>query len=93
MGKGRHRQKTRAAPQLPKASARMEHAWRLFDEGDKLRARSEAKAILGDAASGHEADQARELLERTGVPRVALIAAAAATAVLILLILLAIART
>jgi hypothetical protein len=93
MAKGRRRQKTREAATAPRTSARMERAWRLFDEGDKLLARREAKAILGDSSSGPDAEEARELLERTQIPRVALIAAGAAAALVLLLILLAIART
>ena len=68
-------------------------AWQLFDEGDKLLARRAAKAILADGSSGSDAEQARELLARTGIPRIALLTASAAAALLILLILLAIART
>jgi hypothetical protein len=93
MAKARHRRRSREAATAPKASPRMERAWRLFEEGDKLLARREAKAILGDSPGAADAEQARELLSRTEIPRVALIAAAAAATLILLLILLAIART
>ena len=93
MAKARQRSRTRAAATEPKACLRVERAWRLFDAGDKLLARREAKAILGDAPSAAEAEQARELLARTETPRIAFIAAAAAASLIVLLILLAIART
>ena len=93
MAKGRQRHKARDAATAPKASARMERAWRLFDEGDKLLARREARAILAGTTHGPDADQARELLERTRLPRLALLTAGAAAALILALILLAIART
>ena len=71
----------------------MDRAWRLFEEGDKLLARREAQAILAESPSGPDAEQARELLSRMDIPRVALIAAATAAALIAVLILLAIART
>jgi hypothetical protein len=92
MAKGRQRQKRQEAP-TGKTSPRMMLAWRLFDEGDKLLARREAKAVLSESPTGTDAEQARELLARTAIPRVALLTGAAAAALLILLILLAILRT
>jgi hypothetical protein len=71
----------------------MERAWRLFEDGDQLMARREAKEILADSPNGPDAEQARELLSRTEIPRVALIAAGVAAGLILLLILLAIART
>jgi hypothetical protein len=92
MAKGRQRQKAQQAA-ANKASPRMVLAWRLFDEGDKLLARREAKAILAESPSAADAEQARELLDRTAIPRVALLAASAAAALIVLLVLLAIARS
>jgi Tfp pilus assembly protein PilF len=91
MAKGRQRHK--AQETATKASARMALAWRLFDEGDKLLARREAKSVLADSPSGPDAEQARDLLARTAIPRIALFAGSGAAALIILLILLAIART
>ena len=93
MAKARQRQRAREAAAAPKVSARMEQAWRLFEDGDKLLARREAKAILADSPGAPDEKEARELLSRTQIPRVALIAGAAAAAMILLLILLAIART
>jgi hypothetical protein len=77
----------------PKDAPGMREAWRLFDAGDKLAARREAHRILSGTADGPDAEQARELLQRTELPRTAWVLALAASALILTLILLAVARS
>ena len=99
MAKGRQRHKDRGGeagkPTQASAaggSARMQQAWKLYEAGDKLSARREAKAILESQPSEEDAKQAADLLERSKLPPVALYTAAGAAVLIVLLIILAIAR-
>ena len=93
MAKGRQRHKSEAQdPQAKHLTPRMQEAWKRFDGGDKLTARREAQAILANAPTEDEAQQARELLERLKLPRVALGLGAMAAVFILLLILLAVLR-
>lgn len=99
MARGRQREKkststtsSHASPSGP-VSARMHQAWRMFEEGDKLGARREAKDILAGTASEEETRQANDLLERTAIPKIAFITAAVAAVTIAVLILIAVVRT
>ncbi len=71
----------------------MTEAWRLFEAGDKHRARQRAEAVLAGAPSeSSEAAEARELLERIRLPRLPLIVAGVLATATALLILLAVIR-
>ncbi|MBX5483963.1 MAG: hypothetical protein IRZ16_19235 [Myxococcaceae bacterium] len=96
MAKGRQRQKKDAGGAgggVPAGSGRMKRAFELFDRGDKVLARREAKAILADHPTEAEATEAKELLTRMQVPKEAFIFAALAAVFILGLILIAIART
>lgn len=70
----------------------MTEAWRLFEAGDKHRARQHARSVLSGAPSEGEAAEANELLHRTQLPRLPLIVAGVLATVTLLLILLAVVR-
>jgi hypothetical protein len=74
------------------ASPQMAEAWRLFDAGDKHKARARARQILEAPASEAEAAEARELIDRTKLPRLPLIVAGVLATATVLLILLAVIR-
>lgn len=78
--------------QAGKVGGPLELAWRLFDEGNKLAARREARLVLAGNRGEAEAAQARELLERTGFPRSFVRFVLVAGGLLVLLVLLAILR-
>jgi hypothetical protein len=54
-----------------KESAAMKDVWRLYESGDTVSARREARRVLAEAPSEADASQARELLERTQIPKMA----------------------
>ena len=76
----------------PNTSPAMKDAWRLFDSGDKVRARKKAQDVLAQPASDEDAQQARELLQRTQVPPLAWALAGAVLLVATLLIVIAVTR-
>jgi hypothetical protein len=80
--------------QTPKdtGSARMKAAWARYDAGDVKTARREARALLATPETPEDAEQARDLLQRTALPRPVLVTAAVALALLIALLVLGIAR-
>lgn len=94
MAKGRQRQKSPPADaQVKNLSPRLQEAWRLFEAGDKVMARHEARAVLeGGGASEADVQSANELLERLRMPRIAFILGGLAGVFIVLLILLAVAR-
>lgn len=95
MAKGRHRSKKHEQPTsapLPPASPQMKQAWKHFESGDKLTARREAKAVLAGNPGEEDARQARELIDRTRLPPIALYTAAAAALIIVSLIVLAAVR-
>jgi hypothetical protein len=67
MGKGRQRQ----VANTEKESAAMSHVWRLYESGDTVSARKEARHLLESSPSEADASQARELLARTQIPKMA----------------------
>jgi hypothetical protein len=73
-------------------SPRMKQAWRHYESGDVVVARREAKEILSASPSALDAAQAEDLLERTGVSKIALYYALGAALVISLLIVLAVLR-
>jgi hypothetical protein len=77
-----------------KGSAAMNAAWERFDAGDIASARRLARELLGAATapSPHDAQEAKDLLERTRLPRQVLVIGAVALVLLVLLWLLASAR-
>jgi hypothetical protein len=74
-------------------SAAMKAAWKLYDAGDKVLARQEARKVL-ESGSPSEADasEARELLERTAPPRLFRGLAVLAASLIALLVLLTLLR-
>lgn len=83
-----------AKGQATKASSgsRIKSAWRLYNAGDVVAARREAKAILVETPSAADAQQADELIERTRVPRFAWWVAAFAAGLILTMILVGIAH-
>lgn len=71
----------------------MRSAYALFDRGDKVAARREAKTILAKEPTEAEAAEARDLLWRTQIPREAFIFAGLAALFITSLIIIAVART
>jgi hypothetical protein len=67
MGKGRQRQ----VANTEKESAAMNRVLRLYESGDTVSARKEAQRLLESAPSEADASQARELLRRTQIPKMA----------------------
>ncbi len=51
------------------ASPEMKTAWDCYDAGDIVSARRLARAVLRAPVHPADADQARDLLKRTGLPR------------------------
>lgn len=72
--------------------SRVKNAWKLYNAGDMVAARREAKAILADSPSASDAQQAKELIVRTQVPRFAFYLAAFAAALILVMILVGIAH-
>ena len=83
-----------AKGQVPKASSglRMKNAWKLYNAGDMVAARREATAVLADSPSTPEAQQAKELIERTKPPPFAWYLAAIAAALILAMIAIGIAH-
>jgi len=73
-------------------SPRIKQAWRHYESGDVVVARREAKEVLAASASPADAAQAENLLQRTGVSKIALYYALGAALVISLLIVLAVLR-
>jgi hypothetical protein len=67
-------------------------AWRLYDAGDVASARAEATRALAKPGSPQEAEQARDLLRRTAIPKLGIGMAIAAGALVGLMVLLALVR-
>lgn len=74
------------------ASARMKAAWARYDAGDVRTARREAQALLTAPESPADAEQARDLLNRTALPRPVWVMAGVALALLVTLLVLGIVR-
>ena len=83
-----------AKVQSPKAtsSSRVKSAWKLYNAGDMVAARREANAALADSPSAQYAQQAKELIEHTKVPRFAWYLAATAAALILTMIAVGIAH-
>ncbi len=83
-----------AKGQFPKAasSSRLKNAWKLYNAGDVVAARREADAVLADSPNPTDAEQAKELIERTGVPRIAWYLALMAAALVSIMIAVGIAH-
>jgi hypothetical protein len=79
---------------FPKSASgsRLKNAWRLYNAGDVVAARREAKVVLADSPHPTDAEQAKELIERTRVPRVAWYLALMAAAVISIMIAVGIAH-
>ena len=86
MAKGASSSKVALSPQ-------MKTAWRLYEAGDVVGARREATQVLARSPSPTDASQARDLIDRTGVPTSALYFALFALALVALMIVLAVARS
>jgi hypothetical protein len=78
----------------PKATtgSRVKNAWKLYHAGDMVGARREATAVLADSPTASDAEQAKELIERTRVPRFAWYLAALAAAAILTMIAIGIAH-
>ena len=83
----------KAAPSTPKGGLQMKRAWKLYDDGNVVAARKEAETVLAQPGSESDAAEARDLLERTRVPKQALLFAAIAAALILGLIALAALRS
>ncbi len=70
----------------------MKSASKLYEAGDVVAARREAKALLADSPSEAEAGQAKDLIDRTRVPRFAWYLALMAAALIITMIAVGIAH-
>jgi hypothetical protein len=70
----------------------MKTAWDCYDAGDVATARRIAREVLQTPANTQEAEQAKELLARTRLPRQVFVIALGALAVLVFLWLLALHR-
>ena len=83
-----------AKGQAPKASpgSRMKTAWKLYTAGDMVAARREASAVLADSPSALDAQQAKELIERTKPPPFAWYLAAIAATLILAMIAIGIAH-
>jgi hypothetical protein len=84
MGKGG--QKVASGPE-------MKAAWKLYDAGDKVAARREAQGVLRDSPPDAEKQQAADLLERTGFPKMGYVLAAVSAALILAMVVLALTRT
>ncbi|MGA9526063.1 MAG: molecular chaperone DnaJ [Myxococcaceae bacterium] len=67
----------------------MQGAWRHFESGDTVLARREAKKILASPPTEADAAQARELLARTQIPRLAFLIAVVVAFLATMLVLIA----
>lgn len=73
-------------------SSQMKEAWRLYNAGDVVSARREAMRILADSPSPVEAEQSKDLIERTKVPRFAWYLALVAAALILTMIAVGVAH-
>lgn len=73
-------------------SSRLKNAWRLYNAGDMVAARREASAAFADSPTAQDAQQAKELIERTKVPPFAWYLAAVAAALILTMIAIGIAH-
>lgn len=76
-----------------KVAGRIDAAWKLYDAGDVVSARREARRILADNPTDAERSAANDLLGRAGFPREGLYLAGATAMMIVLFILLGIARS
>ncbi len=74
------------------ASSQIKEAWRLYNAGDMVSARREARALLADSPSDVDAEQARDLIDRTKIPRFAWYLALVAVALILTMIVLGVAH-
>lgn len=70
----------------------LKNAWKLYSAGDVVAARREASAVLADSPNPTDAEQAKDLIERTRVPRFAWYLALMAAAILSVMIAVGIAH-
>lgn len=74
------------------SSSQMKEAWKLFNSGDVVAARREARKLLADSPSTVDAEQAKDLIERTKVPRFAWYLAIAAAALILAMVMVGVAH-
>jgi hypothetical protein len=74
------------------SGSRMKSAWKLFEAGDVVAARREAKAALADSPSEAETEQAKDLIDRTRAPKFAWYMALMAAALIITMVAVGIAH-
>ena len=79
-------------PSKAASGSKLKNAWKLYNAGDVVAARREAKAVLADSPSVEDAEQAKELIERTEVPRFAWYLAMLAAALILTMIAIGIAH-
>ena len=75
-----------------KGTSQMKEGWRLYNSGDMVAARREATRILADSPSPADAEQAKDLIERTKVPRFAWYLALVAAALIVTMIIVGVAH-
>jgi hypothetical protein len=83
MAKGRTEKATGSA---------IKNAWRLYNAGDVVSARREAKRVLADSPGANDAEQAKALVEQTRVPTFAWYLAIFAAVLISVMIALGIAH-
>ncbi len=86
MAKSGHKEKDKSG------GGPLQEAWRRYEAGDQVGARSEAKRVLDEKPSDAVREEAEALIARTRPPTWAWPFAAAAAVVLALMLALAIAR-
>ncbi len=74
------------------ASSKMKEPWRLYNAGDVVSARREARELLADSPSDADAEQARDLIDRTKIPRFAWYLALVAAALILTMIVVGVAH-
>ncbi len=79
-------------PSKAGSGLKLKNAWKLYNAGDVVAARREARSVLADSPSSADAEQAKELIERTGVPRFAWYLALMAAALILTMIAVGIAH-
>jgi hypothetical protein len=83
----------KGAPKAPPAGAEMKAAWKLYEAGDVVAARRDAERVLAAGGSDADKQQAKELIDRTGFPRMGYVLAAVAAGLISLMMLLALLRS
>lgn len=73
-------------------SGRMKEAWKLYNAGDVVSARREARRLMAESPDEPDAEQARNLIERTEVPSFAWYLAVVAAALILAMIIIGIAH-